>query len=81
VNIEILLYGALIGVVFVIASRLLGVPFRPWREALAIAAISLAAALALRYAGVDMFFAVLVGFILVPLVVEFMWKRLERRPA
>jgi hypothetical protein len=77
VNLESIVYGALMGIAIVFAMSRLGVRLAPWREGLFGALVGIALWLVLRLAGLDNFWSITIGFFVGGSVLS-VWRRFVR---
>jgi hypothetical protein len=80
VNVESIVFGALMGIALVFAMSRLGVRMTPWPEALLGALFGIALWLLLRLAGLDSFWSITIGFLVGGSIIG-IWRHFVRRPA
>jgi hypothetical protein len=80
VDVESLVYGALMGIALVFVMWRLGVRMTPWPQALLSTLIAVALWLVLRLAGVDGVLSITIGILVASGIVS-IWRRFAHRPA
>jgi hypothetical protein len=80
VNVESLVYGALMGVALVFMMWRMGLRMTPWPQALLSTLIAIALWLVLRLAGVDSALSITIG-VLVGSALVSIWRRFAHRAA